>query len=581
MKGEAALSGSEDRLFDPIAMEVFSNRLLTITEEMGSTLIRASFSPNIKERRDCSVALFDRRGRLISQAAHIPMHLGSLAGGVEAALREYGVDGMFDGDAFMCNDAYLAGGTHAPDITIVTPIFWDGTLRFFAANIGHHSDVGGSAPGSVTPTAKTVFEEGLRIPLVRVAVKGAPVQDILAMVATNSREPEDRIVDLKVQIAVNERGKRLVTDLVTQLGIDAVEQSVEDVLTYTGRRLRMRIAALNNRSGTFTTFMDDDGLGGDAVPIKATVIADGERLIVDFEGSGPQSRGGYNMPESAMHACVYYCVKTMLDPDLIANEGMFSAIEMKVPKGTITNPDFPAAVGMRASTAQRVSGALIGAFSSLVPDQRIMASSNDAMAALVMSGRSRRRPGTYVYIETIGGGVGARFDADGMDGTHVHITNSSNLPAEALENEYPLLVEEYSLVPDSGGLGQFRGGLGIARQIRILDDNTFGYASTEGTRIPATGLRGGGIGGLGSIVIDKGTDSETRIPANRPGSQLKAGQSLRVETPGGGGFGPAALRSAESIAHDLAGGKISREAARQGYGADKLAAAESLMTRSV
>ncbi len=563
--------------FDPIAMEVFSNRLLTITEEMGSTLVRASFSPNIKERKDCSVALFDAGGRLVAQAAHIPMHLGSLAGGVEATLREIGVDAIADGDAFMCNDPYLAGGTHAPDITVVTPIFCEGTLRFFAANIGHHSDVGGMVPGSVSPNARTVFEEGLRIPLVPIVRRGELERGMLAMVASNSREPEDRIVDLKVQIAVNERGKRLVLELVRQMGLDAVERSVADVLAYTDRRLRRRIAAIGGGRGTFTTWMDDDGLGGEPVPITATVIAGADRLTIDFEGSGPQSRGGYNMPESAMRACVYYCVKTMLDPEIIANEGLFGAIELKAPAGTITNPRFPAAVGMRASTSQRVSGAVIGAFAGLLASERSMASSNDAMPAIVMSGKSRRRAGTYVYIETIGGGVGARATMDGADGTHVHITNSSNLPAEALENEYPLLVEEYALVPDSGGAGQFRGGLGIARQIRALDDDTFCYASTEGTRIAAAGMKGAGPGGLGRIVADFGSPDEAPVPPNRPGAPLAAGRSMRVETPGGGGYGPPAARSTEAIARDLIGGKASRAATLRAYGAGKLAQADALI----
>lgn len=567
------------RAFDPIAMEVFSNRLLSITEEMGSLQVRASFSPNIKERKDCSVALFDARGRLIAQAAHIPMHLGSLAGGVEATLREYGVADIADGDAFLCNDPYLAGGTHAPDITVVTPIFCDGALRFFAANIGHHSDVGGSVPGSVSPNARTVFEEGLRLPLVRAMRGGEITREILALIASNSREPEDRIVDLKVQVAVNERGRRLVLELVRQSGLAAVEAAVEDVLAYTERRMRRRIASIGGGRGTFTTRMDDDGLGGDPVPITATVSVEGERLVIDFAGSGPQSRGGYNMPESAMRACVAYCAKAMLDPEIVANEGLFAAIELRAPEGTITRPRFPAAVGMRASTAQRVSGAVIGAFAELLSADRAMASSNDAMPAIVMSGQSRRRAGAYVYIETIGGGVGARHGLDGADGTHVHITNSSNLPAEALENEYPLLVEAYALVPDSGGVGRWRGGLGIARQIRALEDDTFCYASTEGTVIPAAGLYGGGPSGFGRIVADLGTPDERAVPPNRPGAPLRAGQSMRVETPGGGGFGPPAERDPEAIARDLIGGKVTREGVRRGYGDALLARAEALVAQ--
>ena len=564
-------------LFDPIAMEVFSNRLLTITEEMGNTLVRASFSPNIKERKDCSVALFDARGRLIAQAAHIPMHLGSLAGGVVAALQHYGVEGIQEGDAFICNDAYLAGGTHAPDITIVTPIFCDGLLSFFAANIGHHSDVGGSAPGSVSPGAKTVFEEGIRIPVIRVMRENQEDEDILRFIAANSREPEDRVVDLKVQIAVNARGRKLMLELVRQMGLSSVLHSIEDLLAYTERRIKQRIQTIRGRTGSFTTALDDDGIGGPKISITASISTEGDRLVVDFNGSGPQSPGGYNMPESALRACVYYCVKTMLDPELIANEGMFGCIDIRSPEGTITRPRFPAAVGMRASTSQRVAGAIIGAFSQILPIDRAMASSNDAMPALVVSGQSRRRPGTYVYVETIGGGVGAHFNEDGADGTHVHITNSSNLPAEALENEYPLIVEEYALVRDSGGVGQYRGGLGISRQIRTLDDNTFFFATTEGTHIPAQGQNGGQSGGFGTVILDKDLPGQRILPANQPGRQLAAGQRMRVETPGGGGFGPSHLRSIEALAEDLMSDKLTRAAAERDYGLERVQLAIKLL----
>lgn len=567
-------------MFDPIAMEVFSNRLLSITEEMGNTLVRASFSPNIKERKDCSVALFDHRGRLISQAAHIPMHLGSLAGGVETLLARYRIEDIREGDAFMCNDAYLAGGTHAPDITIVTPICHDGVVRFFASNIAHHSDVGGSTPGSVSPTARTVFDEGLRIPLVRLMRDGALDTEMLSMVSANSREPADREADLKVQLSANDRGKRLMLDMIRQMGLPAVQQAVEDILAYTERRLRSRIQALGDGTGRYTTYLDDDGFGGDPVPIAATVRVSGDRLTVDFTGSGPQARGGYNMPESALRASVYYAVKTMLDPELMANAGMFAAIDILSPPGTITSPSFPAAIGMRSCTAQPVSGAVIGAFAELLPDNRVLAPSNDAMPALVVSGASRRRAGTYVYVETIGGGSGARHDADGMDGVHVHITNSSNLPTEALENEYPLLVEEYALVPDSGGAGEHRGGLGIARQIMALDDDTFCYASTERTRIPARGFRGGGEGGLARIIRNKGSADECEIPANTPGAPIASGRSIRLETPGGGGFGVPSARTAEALARDIRAGKVSRSAALRDYGEVKLKAAEVLLDTS-
>jgi len=551
--------------FDPVSMEVFSNRLLTITEEMGITLVRGSFSPNIKERQDCSVALFDYRGRLVCQASHIPMHLGALEGGVNTILDQYQREDINDGDVFMCNDAYLAGGTHSPDITVVTPIFCEGRLRFFATNLGHHSDVGGSTPGSVSPTAKTIFDEGLRIPLVRVARAGQLEQDILSLVTCNSREPEDRMFDLKVQIAANDRGKRLLIDLVDSYGLAEVESSVDDVFAYTEQRLRNRISALNDGTSSHTTYLDDDGFGGDPVAIVANLTVEGDELKVDFSGTGPQARGAYNMPEAALNATVYYCVKTMLDPDLMPNHGMSSAVAITAPKGTLANPEFPGAIGMRSCTAQPFSGAIIGAFNTLLPSERQMAAGNDAMPALVVSGESRRRPGTYVYVETIGGGAGAMCDMDGADGTHVHITNSSNLPAEALENEYPLLVEEYCLVTDSGGAGEFRGGMGIAREIRVLDEGTFFYASSEKTVFNPEGIHGGKAGSNAHILSAPGTSREQQLPANQPGTVVPADTSMRLETPGGGGYGIPSGRSAAALGFDLLEQKITASYAREHY----------------
>ena len=556
--------------FDPIAMEVFSNRLLTITEEMGITLIRGSFSPNIKERQDCSVALFDYRGRLISQASHIPMHLGALEGGVHTILAKYSLEEIGEGDVFMCNDAYLAGGTHSPDITVVTPIFCDGKLRFFSTNLGHHSDVGGSTPGSVSPVAKTIFDEGLRIPLVRLVRGGELDEEVLDLVTCNSREPEDRTFDLKVQIAANDRGRRLVQEMVNNYGLAEVEQSIDDVLTYTEQRLRNKIDAITDGKSRFTTWLDDDGFGGDPIAIVATVSIVGDELFIDFEGTGPQARGAYNMPAAALNATVYYCVKTMVDPELMPNQGMSAAITITAPEGSLAKPKFPAAIGMRSCTAQPFAGAIIGAFNGLLPPENQMAAGHDAMPAFVVSGQSRRRPGAYVYVETIGGGAGALYDQDGADGTHVHITNSSNLPAEALENEYPLLVEEYCLIPDTGGAGEHRGGLGIAREIRVLDDETFFYASSEKTVVHPYGVDGGAEGSLARILVNPGTPHEQSIPANQPGKAVQKGCSMRLETPGGGGFGNPMARDEHALAEDLRDGKVSREAAVLHYGSSKV-----------
>jgi N-methylhydantoinase B len=542
---------------DPITMEVFSNRLLSITEDMGSTLIRSSFSTNIKERKDCSVGLFDAGGRLIAQAAHIPLHLGSLLGSVHAVLAHCDVAHMRDGDAFVLNDPYLAGGTHMPDIAIVTPVFIDGAVRAFTANVGHHSDVGGPVPGSISGRARSIFEEGLRLPVIRLVRGGELDEDLLALIAHNSRDPEERSLDLKVQVATNVRGVSLMRDLVRRMGLAAVTAVVDDLLAYTARRLRNRIRDMADGEAGFTAWLDDDGLGGDPVPIRATVAVRGDTLAVDFAGTAPETRGAFNVPESALRATVYYTVKTLLDPDLPPNSGLFDCVAIRAEPGTLVNPRFPAAVGARSITCNKIARALFGAFAQLLPADRAMASSHDSVPAIIFSGPRRTGDGSFVYLETIGGGMGARCDTDGMEAIHVHLTNTSNLPVEALENEYALLVDEYALVPDSGGAGRHRGGLGIARQIRATRDGVVFSVRSDGHVLGAPGLAGGMPGGTARLVRNIGTGSEETLSSKTASIVLAAGETVRIETGGGGGFGVPSERDPAALAADLRDGKVS------------------------
>src|SRR6202171_6244476 len=296
-------------LADPILMEVFSNRLLSITEEMGSNLIRASFSTNIKERRDCSVGLFDAAGRLIAQAAHIPLHLGSLLGAVEAVRHDFPLAELRDRDAYLGNDPYLAAGTHMPDISVVTPVFVAGEVRFFTANIGHHADVGGRVRGSIAADALSVFEEGIRIPATRIRHGGELDRGLLRLIAENTREPEERTLDLQAQIAANDLGVRRMLELVAQVGIEAISTAIDDILAYTAQRLRNRIAQLKPGAYTFTTYLDDDGGGNEKATSTVTVRVEGgtkseNTLDFDFAGSAPQSKGALNVPESGLKATV-------------------------------------------------------------------------------------------------------------------------------------------------------------------------------------------------------------------------------------------------------------------------------------
>ena len=564
----------EPQIFDPIAMEVFSNRLLSITEDMNNTLVRSSFSTNIKERRDCSVGLFDGRGRLIAQGTQIPLHLGSLNGGVEAVLNACPLDKIQDGDVFLCNDPYLANGTHLPDISCVTPVFIDGNVEFFAANVGHHSDVGGAVPGSIAGGSRSIFEEGIRLPVIRIVRAGVLDAEILNLIAHNTRDPEERALDLRVQVATNERGAQAARELVAQMGIAAVHQSIDDIIAYTRRRIRNRIAELKAGEYSFTNYLDDDGMGGEPVPIAVTVRVSDDGLSLDFSGSGKEARGAMNVPTNALHACVYYSIKALLDPELLPNAGLFDAVHISAPPGTIVNPNPPAPCGARSITCQKVAGAIFGAFRGLLPSERVMASGNDVVPAIVFSGALTRRHGHYVYLETLGGGSGARCTADGMDAVHVHMTNTSNLPAEALENEYPLMVDEYALVDDSGGAGQYRGGLGIARQIRAVVPGTiFSVRSDSHTVGVPSGVFGGLDGRRAKLIRNYGRPDQEELFSKVARVEMKVGDAMRIETPGAGGYGEPAERSLEAIARDLRNGTVTRAAAERDYGAERVSAA--------
>lgn len=562
---------SLQRTFDPIAMEVFTNRLLSITETMAITMMRASFSPQIKERRDFSVGLFDARGRVVAQGTQIPIHLGSLLGSVESVLARYARSDIAEGDVYICNDPYAAGGTHLPDISIVTPIFIEGMLLGFAANIGHHSDVGGAVPGSSSAKARTIYEEGLRIPIMRIARRGAIDDDLLSLISLNSRLPDERALDLRVQIATNAKGVEQARDLIRRMGVDAFERSIDDVVEYTLRRTRMRVEALAPGRHSFTTYLDDDGSGeGDRLPLTATVYKEDGKLVVDFEGTGPESRGALNIAESALRATVYYCVKSLLDHDLLANSGMADAIVIRAPEGTIVNPRPPAACGARTIACQRLAGAIFGAFQPFLPEASRISSSGDTLPSISFSGRRPSSRRTYLCGETLGGGGGALPHVDGMDGIHVHVTNTQNMPTEALENEFPLMVDEYGLAEDSGGGGRQRGGLGIVRQVRALQDGTIFTCRSDNHKQGSPGTDGGHDGGRGRILRNHGDPSEERLASKVIHLVLKAGESVRIETPGGAGFGPPSERRVEDLAADLRDDVMSRDVAAEQYGLERV-----------
>lgn len=549
---------------DPVEVAIIGSGLLAIAEAMGEALVRSAFSPNIKQRRDCSTAVFDRRGRLVAQAEHIPLHLGSMLGVVEAALAEFPLEMLRPGDAFVANDPYLGGGTHLPDVTVVSPFFLEDGLEGFAANVAHHADIGAREPGGISGDARSIEQEGLRLGPTRLATATGPREEVLRLVMSRCRMPEQRRLDLLGQLAANRVGLAHLEELFRKHGVAKVRSAMDELMDATERRLRAAVEQIP--PGRYEASDEMEGVEGEGrIPIRAAVDVKGERLRLDFSGCGPPSRGAINVPRNALLATVYYAVKAGLDPGLSSNAGLHRGIEVRIPDRSIVNARPPAAVGARTDTCQMVAGRIIEALAEAMPG-RLPAPSNDASTAVVFSGADPRSGDEYVYVEAIAGGAGGGPEVDGLDGVQVHITNTSNLPVECLEHAFPLLVERYEFAPDSGGSGRFRGGLGLRRDVRVLDHEAVFSAHGDRHERPPRGAGGGLPGACGGYVVQSGQGTERRLPAKVSGVRLPAGALVRVRTPGGGGYGAPREREPAGVAEDVRAGIVSPKAAKVDYG---------------
>ncbi|RMF89169.1 MAG: hydantoinase B/oxoprolinase family protein [Nitrospinota bacterium] len=557
--------GDAPVLRDPITAEVVSNYLLSVADQVNETIVRCSFNPNIKERRDCSAVLLDGRGPVVAQPEHNPAHLGSLMYMGEEVLQKYG-DAVYPGDVFIHNDPYTRGSSHLNDFTLITPIFHQGELMFFAVNTAHHVDVGGRVPGSTAPDSQSLFEEGIQIPLVRLMHKGKLNQDLLQVICWNCRDPAEREADIKGQIAANEIAREPLERLCARYGNARLRTILDDILAYSRQRAYQIIQELPDGRYTATSYLDDDGLGGAPVPITVTACIEGHRLTFDFTGSGPQARGAFNASETILKASVYWAFKAMLDPDMPATSGFFDALTIVAPEGSIVNPRPGAAVGVRVDTAQKIADAVIRALNQALPPERRVAGSHAVNSGLIFSGYDPFRQRSFAFIETFGGGGGARAGKDGLDGIHVYMVNPSNLPIEVLEREYPLRVERYGLVVDSCGPGQFRGGLGIRRDVRVLADEIFVTTRSESQRQGAWGIEGGGSGRPAYTCKNPGTPQEERLPGKRSQIPLRKGDVVSLQTPGGGGVGLPVHRKPEQVWNDVLDGIISPAFAQTVYG---------------
>ncbi|MEL0023258.1 MAG: hydantoinase B/oxoprolinase family protein [Alphaproteobacteria bacterium] len=549
---------------DPITLEILWNNLNSIADECFITLMRSAFSTNIKERHDHSTAITDASGNLIAQAEHaLPIHLASMAGLVAHILDRYDGD-INEGDIFISNDPHVAGGTHLPDINMAIPVFNQGRLVGFVANIVHHADVGGAMAGSMSGGMDEIYKEGLRIPIVKLYHQGVVNDAIMRILLLNMRLPEERKGDLNAQIAACRLGVARLKDIIQRYGADYLEDIYAAILDRSRQRMETAIEALPDGTYRFEDMMDDDGIDTLDILIAVDITKKGKNILFDFSRSASQVAGNFNLTFNATQSAVCYSLKALLDPEMPNNSGIFQAIDITVLEGSFLNCVAPAGVALRANTCQRVVDVVIGAFADVLPSQ-VIGAANGANTSAVFAGVNPETGQRYVYLETLGGGMGARATKDGKDGVQVNITNTSNLPVEAIEMEYPLRVEAYALVEDSGGAGEYRGGLGIRRTIRpvghICEFNGVG----ERFRHQPWGVFGGQPGSAGRFYFVDENGEKRDLPSMTGSIKRDSKTALFKETPGAGGYGNPENRSSENREEDRRSGKFSHEYLAKNY----------------
>ena len=551
---------------DPIELEIFKNLYHSVAAEMGVALRRTAFSPNIKERRDYSCAVFDAEGQVIAMGDHMPVHLGSMPMSVHAAIARGSLE---PGDMVMLNDPF-AGGTHLPDITLVAPVYVDHAKKkksrrhtspdFFVASRAHHADVGGTYPGSMG-LCREIYQEGFRIPPVKIMRQGKMDQDVLALLLANVRTPREREGDLGAQVAACHTGASRLNEICRRYGVVQAKRAAADLQDYSAEMMQTFLRQVPRGTYSAEDFLDGDGVTDKPVRISVTITIDesgnrkgrqrqastgtkrvrdarnspGQFITVDFSGSDPQVEGSVNAVEAITYSACFYVFRCFLQEDVPASAGLMRPIRVIAPEGTIVNAGPPAAVaGGNVETSQRIVDVLLRALAQAVPD-RIPAAASGTMNNLTIGGIDPRTNEPFAYYETIAGGMGAAPGKDGVSGVHTHMTNSLNTPAEALEYAYPLRVRSYSLRAGSGGAGKHRGGDGIVREIEVLTDAEVTLLAERRARGP-WGLNTGSDGAAGSASVLRG-DGTIQVLPGKFNIRLRKGERIRIETPGGGGWG--------------------------------------------
>lgn len=552
--------------YDPILLEVMRHRWRGIAEEACAAMVRTAYSPNIKDRRDCSAAIALATGEIVAQAeVGTPLHLGIMPAVIRAALANYPLDTLSAGDAVITNLPYPEGPGHLPDVSMVSPIIVDGRAIAVAATTAHHIDLGGYAPGSMPLGVYEIYQEGLQIPPTPIFRRGEPDEVLLRLIEQNARTSHEVRGDLLAQYAAGCTAQRRVEELCDRVGTAVALEYAGHVLDHAERVMRDGIRGLPDGAYEFVDFLDDDGFTNEAVRIAVKLTIAGDELTADFSDSSPQVRGPLNCRASAAASCVYYAAKAIIDPDLPTSAGAYRPLHVVVREGTVLQANFPAAVGnANILTDQRVVDVLLGALYQVAP-QRVCAACSGEMNLINLGGIDPRTGEYFNYVETLAGGQGALHDADGGDAVHTHLTNTLNTPIEVIEHVYPLEVTEYALLPDTEGAGRYRGGCGLVREIRSLADQLTVSIGADRRRFTPWGVENDQHA-AGAMCYVHRSDGAIELLPTKVVTTLAKGERLRIETPGGGGWGDPQKRDRARLDHEVQEGLISSDRATHTYG---------------
>src|SRR5262245_7111821 len=532
---------------------------------MQNSLFRTGYSTIIRESQDASCAILNTAGEVVAQHVVLPLHMGAFPACAAAILKAYPAAEIKPGDAFILNHPYLGGSPHAPDMGVLTPIFYEGDWVGFAANMAHKSDMGGTVPGSGSGNAREIFQEGLHLPPVKYMSRLQPVKEIEAMITANSRTPALVIGDLRGQVGAARLGERRIAELMERYGKETVRESTEHLSTYTENRVRQTIASWPDGESEGESFVDHDGIDLDRpIRVHVKVAKKGNRIHFDFSGCSDQTTGPANIRPPLVRAACAYCLVTLVDRFLSINQGLARVIEATFREGSVVNPRFPAAVSTYMPTALTVAEAILRALAPFAPEKRIAGGSGSA--ALVLGGHDPNNNRSYVHYEILSGGTGARSGRDGVSATAFHLSNCKTAPIEIIESEFPTRVERFEMIPDSGGAGRWRGGLGFVRDYRMLADEVRFSMRTDKHDIEPFGSNCGRAGGKGGCIVNSGTNGDKRLPSRFGDYRLRAKDLVCIERPGGGGLGNPLRRPVDKVIDDVRQGYVTAARARSDYG---------------